>query len=383
MSWIAIFYYLDLHMLAFWNILATLLFAGGAVLVHRPGWLRAAVFWIAIVEIPTHAILATIYTGAATGFWIFPAISAVFMSGMVLYTWRKRMVISAAITMLIAALLGAVVYFGHLVELSPGWQAYFALTNAIFGIGQLAHMFGFFQNAVDTAERNLQREYGRAEGLLRNILPDPIAARLKDGEQVIADEYGEVTVIFADIVDFTAASAKLTPAELVQTLNIVFTEFDKLALKHRVEKIKTIGDAYMVVVGAPDEKSNHADTAVDMALEMMTVARTVSELTSFPIEIRVGINSGAVVAGVIGTSKFAYDLWGDAVNVASRMESHSEPGKVLISAETRRRLSPRYTINDEGECEVKGKGRMNVFSVQGRDANPDPQSGMAEPARTM
>lgn len=364
-SWVLMFSHLDLQLLAYWNIAATFCFAGAAVLVHKQGWLKPIVLWLGIFEVPLHGALATAYTGAETAFWVYPATSAVFTLAVAWYSWKTRFLISVTIVSLAPIILAMVVYYGSIVELSSAWKAYFVLTNALFGVGQLVLMFGVFNRAVETAEDRLTIEFDRAEGLLRNILPDPIATRLKDGEKVIADEHGDVSVIFADIVDFTAASSKLSPTELVETLNMVFSEFDRLAQKHHVEKIKTIGDSYMVVVGAPDERRNHAEVAVDMALDMMAAAKTVSSRTHFPIEMRVGVNSGPVVAGVIGTSKFAYDLWGDAVNVASRMEAHSHPGMVLITETTRQKLSSRFDVRSDGKREVKGKGQMEVYSVNG------------------
>ena len=170
-------------------------------------------------------------------------------------------------------------------------------------------------------------------------------------------------MIFADIVNFTEASAKLVPGELVETLNLVFSEFDRLAEIHGAEKIKTIGDAYMVVVGAPDSNDNHAEVAVALALDMQKVVKELRGKTHFEVNLRIGVNTGPVVAGVIGSRKFAYDLWGDAVNVAARMESHSEPGKILTTEITASALSDRFVVTPEGIRDIKGKGPVPVFSV--------------------
>ena len=187
---------------------------------------------------------------------------------------------------------------------------------------------------------------------------------MKNGERVIANEHREVSVIFADIANFTAASSQLSAGELVESLNLIFTEFDNLADTFDAEKIKTIGDAYMVVVGVPEEKRNHAEIAIELATEMLSAAETISSRTHFDVNLRVGVNSGPVVAGVIGKRKFAYDLWGDAVNLASRMESQGMPGQIIVTENTAKLLSDRFTVTPEGIRDIKGKGEIPIFSVQ-------------------
>ena len=170
------------------------------------------------------------------------------------------------------------------------------------------------------------RAKAESDALLLNVLPRSIADRLKRGERVIADHYDEVTILFADVVDFTPFAAQETPARVVAVLNEVFSRFDTLAERHGLEKIKTIGDAYMVVAGAPEPRADHASVIVDMALEMLDVAASIEPTPGSPLRLRIGIASGPAVAGVIGHRKFSYDVWGDAVNLASRMESTGVPG---------------------------------------------------------
>lgn len=220
------------------------------------------------------------------------------------------------------------------------------------------------------ANRLLDAERERSESLLLNILPASVAARLKTNPEAIADSFGEVTVLFADIVDFTPLSARLAAPELVRLLNQIFSAFDSLADKHGLEKIKTIGDAYMVVGGLPDPHPAHAVAVADMALDMQQeIARFVRE-SSEPLRLRIGINTGSVVAGVIGTSKFAYDLWGETVNIASRMESHGSPGMIQVTERVFRCLRDRFDFGAPQEVQIKGRGVMTTYQLVGRKPLP-------------
>jgi adenylate cyclase len=212
----------------------------------------------------------------------------------------------------------------------------------------------------------LRIEKERSEQLLLNILPKEIVARLNGGETVIADQLSNVTILFADLVGFTKLSSRLSAGDLVRLLNGLFSEFDRLALGLGVEKIKTLGDAYMVAGGLPEPRVDHAHAVSDMALAMIqTVERMNSELP-MPLQMRIGIHSGDVVAGVIGTHKFVYDIWGDAVNIASRMESHSLPNRIQISAATRRHLKDDFRLAPHGSVDLKGKGPMETYFLLGR-----------------
>ena len=214
---------------------------------------------------------------------------------------------------------------------------------------------------------DLRVERENSERLLLNILPAPIAARLKSGEQTIADSYQEVTVLFSDVVGFTAMSALISPTELVIELNKLFRRFDALSIKFGVEKIKTIGDAYMAVGGVPEVVSDHAERVADMALAMQLEMDEYNKDAPTPLQIRIGLNTGAVVAGVTGTVKFAYDLWGDAVNIASRMESTGIPGQIQVSESTASQLRDQgFILENRGGVEVKGKGIMNTWMLKRR-----------------
>ena len=211
------------------------------------------------------------------------------------------------------------------------------------------------------AEEALYAEQEKSEKLLLNILPKAIADRLKQFHGVIADSFESVTVLFADLVSFTRMSSELSPQDLVDLLNLIFSTFDTLCETYGLEKIKTIGDAYMVAGGIPIPTNNHAEAIALMALDMVDKVAELRDLTGRPLQIRVGIHTGAVIAGVIGTQKFIYDLWGDTVNVASRMESHSEVGKIQVTEATYELLKHKFNLVERGAIEVKGKGQMQTY----------------------
>lgn len=206
----------------------------------------------------------------------------------------------------------------------------------------------------------------RSESLLLNILPLPIANRLKESPGTIADGFDNVSVLFADIVGFTPLSEQYKPEVLIQMLNIVFREFDNISKKHKVEKIKTIGDAYMLVAGVPEPRTDHCFAVAECALDMVAAAESFSDPGGNPVHIRVGIHTGSAIAGVIGAHKFAYDLWGDTVNTASRMESHGSAGKIQATREIYEILKDSFIFEPRGEIEVKGKGRLQTWWLTGR-----------------
>jgi class 3 adenylate cyclase len=212
----------------------------------------------------------------------------------------------------------------------------------------------------------IDRLHRENERLLLNILPALVAERLKSGEDCIADYFAEGSVLFADIVGFTTLSGGMSPQRLVEMLNDLFTRFDELARRHHVEKIKTIGDCYMAVCGMPERQADHAAVLADMALEMLASVRQFNESRGSTLQIRIGLNSGPVVAGVIGRSKFIYDLWGDTVNTASRMESSGLPDRIQVTEATHQALAPVFDFEPRGEVEVKGKGRLLTWFLLGR-----------------
>ena len=239
--------------------------------------------------------------------------------------------------------------------------------------GNLLYYEGTVANitARKQAEEALRLEQEKSDLLLLNILPKAIADRLKQNPQSIADSFADVTVLFADLVNFTGLSEQISPTELVILLNRIFSAFDVLAEKHGLEKIKTIGDSYMVVGGLPMPKPDHAEAIAQMALDMLSEVIRFNRANNKALSIRIGINTGPVVAGVIGIKKFIYDLWGDTVNTASRMESHSVPGRIQVTEATYQRLKNQYLFEERGVISVKGKGEMMTYFLMERINNEE------------
>ena len=221
------------------------------------------------------------------------------------------------------------------------------------------------REVVDAQSEAVALEKDLSDRLLLNILPEPIAIRLKRQETNIADGHADVTVMFADIVNFTHMSEEMSPNETVRLLNDIFSEFDLLAEKHSIEKIKTIGDAYMAAGGLRNANAQYVDAMADMAIEMQTFVSRYTAPNGEKMSLRVGLATGAVVAGVIGRRKFSYDLWGDTVNVAARMSSEATPGQTQVDAVTFRRLHNRYLFDEMQQIHVKGKGQMQVYNLLG------------------
>lgn len=216
-----------------------------------------------------------------------------------------------------------------------------------------------YVNQIEITQRLSQR-------LLNNILPPVIVERLKNGEETIAELFPEVTILFADIVNFTRLCAGKHPTELVDLLNSIFSNFDRLAEQYGLEKIKTLGDAYMAVGGLLKSSTNSAEAVAEMAFQIQKEISKFEDSQGKPLKMRVGIDTGPVIAGIIGIKKFSYDLWGDTVNIASRMESEGIPGQIQVTAATYERLQDKYLFERRGMIEVKGKGKMTTYWLKGR-----------------
>ena len=349
-------------------VIATLNFLVTSVL-GRFGALAAAVFFFAI-GLCQVTLLAAWY-GMATGmhYYFFAiATSAIYLFHGFHRAW-----------LLIFSLLPMLVFFvvtlavgeqGLVVSIPPAIARWLETTNAI-GTFAIFGVIGFlFSRATDEAERLLSAEKDRSDRLLLNILPEPIANRLKSGaEKVIADRIDEVSVMFADLVGFTPYARDREPGAVVSVLNALFSRFDARVDALGLEKIKTVGDAYMVLAGAPAIRPDHLAALAELALELVQEVRAFRDPDGHRFAVRIGLHLGPVVTGVIGTRKMAYDVWGDTVNVASRLESSGLPDRIQVSAMVVERLADRFVFEPRGATEIKGVGAMETFFLTGRKSD--------------
>ncbi len=289
---------------------------------------------------------------------------------MIVFYGTERLPIALAVTCL---LVGTFLVIEFWLPASTAWAPMTPrvadLIRSIAASGEAFLVAGFVYLAMrmaEKAEAALEFEYARSETLLRSMMPDRIAARLKSEPQaIIADKYDQVTLLFADVVDFTPRASLLTPEELVAFLNRIFSSFDALAEKHGLEKIKTIGDAYMVAAGLEGQPDQVA-TAAEMALEMLDTVRSLSNEIGEELAVRIGIHTGPAVAGVLGKRKLFYDVWGDTVNTAARMEAYGSPDRIQVTEAVYRQLRRTYAFEQREIIDIKGKGPMQAYFLLGR-----------------
>jgi len=276
---------------------------------------------------------------------------------------------------LVSGLAGEI--FGGLSTLPRWFQSTMIALNVTVGGSVVFFLLALFATQRGEALAALRLEQDKAENLLLNILPRSIADRLKADTATIADQIDAASILFADVVDFIPLSERLQPAEVVGMLDRLFTHFDLLAERHGLEKIKTIGDCYMVAAGVPTPRPDHARAMALMALDIRDALRSKDSVGQLGLELRIGINSGPVVAGVIGRKRFLYDLWGDAVNMASRMESHGTRGQIQVTRATYELLRDEFELEPRGTVAIKGKGDVETWYLVGRrdsDSTEEAQS---------
>jgi adenylate cyclase len=363
-AWIPIFYLIDAPVLSIFNIFSALTFVL-AIWMNKKSLFLPAVS-MAVIEVVIHQIMCVIYLGWETGFqyYIISAILLPFLTDQ-----PKKIVKFSLGLFCVGTFLYLKIFYSAstpIYTLKPEIINIFSLTNITFAMFVIIACSYVFNSSVNSAEEALEIEKKRSDDLLHNILPSAIADRLKKDKKTIADGFSQVSVLFLDIVGFTALSSTKTPQELVDVLNEIFTIFDDLAEKYNLEKIKTIGDSYMVAAGVPEMLDNDTERIVNFALELIPSLENFNTQSGNSLKIRVGVNSGPVVAGVIGKKKFIYDLWGDAVNIASRMESHGLVGKVQVSESTYNLISDKFNFTKRAEIDVKGKGMMQTYIVDSR-----------------
>ena len=348
--------------LSAYNVLSTAVFAL-VMLMARRGHMHCALA-LAGAEVFVHALLAVLLIGWGFGAQYYLLLFMVFVFAFPYQRSFQFTVLTGTIALFVAGY-----YYAQ--GTAPPFEvpsAPLAILNtlnisAVFGC--VAFAVSYTMSVAGRAEKALAAEHARSERLLTNVLPVPIAERLKAREEVIADGVDGASVLFADIVGFTVLSAQRSPDEIVAMLNGVFTRLDGLVDEFGLEKIKTIGDAYMVASGIPVPREDHAQVLARFALAARNELAEHNLTADVPVELRIGINSGPVVAGVIGRRRFLYDLWGDTVNTASRMESHGIPGQIQITETTRALLDGEFTCADRGMIDVKGKGPTRTWLLEG------------------
>ena len=342
-----------------WIILSLIMATSAVFMIFFPlqsyeSFVPGALF--VFISILVVNLLAHFFSGGYTsGLFILIWLLAAPLSSLLFLPLRYFSVV--AVAFVVAVLAAAVLEESAQVNLSPLNSTFMkaeASINMLFLGFQLIFTGLYLFNQVEKFRQ-------QSNDLLLNILPASIADRLKKDPTTIADRYEDVTVLFADIVDFTTMSSRADPVDVVQKLNDLFGDFDRLAAKYGLEKIKTIGDAYMVAGGLPEPLPNHCRAVTEFALEMLEVIEKHTSWTGEPMRIRIGINCGPVVAGVIGQQKFIYDLWGDTVNVASRMESNGLANEIQVTEAVRQRLDGRYEFEERDPFPIKGKGMMVTY----------------------
>lgn len=358
---VVFWYFVDVPEMVIYHFLGfPLLFTG--LMVTKAGYPRIGLL-LGTIEYILHGVLGTIYIGWLSGMH-FPIPTAAVIWTII--PGRKKP-LNRIVPVATIVLYGLLAFFS--VSMDPQYQLpsnilqWTSVIMAFTNFGLLICLFAY--NALATSwYESLQLEREKSEHLLLNVLPAKIALRLKEKEGVIADRFDSVSVLFLDIVNFTKMSSDMAANKIVGILNKIFCLFDNLTEKHGLEKIKTIGDAYMVVSGIPEPVSDHARRIIGMAVDMLTILEDYSNNSDHNIKARIGICSGPVVAGVIGRRKFIYDLWGDTVNTASRMESNGIPNRIQVTQSTYEILRHDYEFESRGEIMIKGKGKMKTYFLK-------------------
>jgi adenylate cyclase len=337
-------------------------------------FLRVELLDILLAPTISMAFVGGFLASGAVGLWgILAPLGALVFNGA---RSGVRWFVAFVVVFLVSGIVGELVTGGR--SPLPTWFASTMIAlNVTVGGAVLFGLLATFVRQREQALAALRIEQDRAENLLLNILPRSIADRLKTDSATIADQFAAASILFADVVDFTPLSDRLQPAEVVGILDHLFTHFDLLADRYGVEKIKTIGDCYMAAAGIPTPRPDHARVMALMALDMREAMRSEAAVGHLGLEIRIGINSGPVVAGVIGRKRFLYDLWGDAVNTASRMESQGAPGQIQVTRATYELLQDEFELEPRGTVPIKGKGDVETWFLVGPAPSTQPTRAAA------
>lgn len=350
--------------MAFFNVGSCILFMI-CIMISKRGYMYAG-FVMGCIEVFIHACLATYFIGWESGFHylIFGATACIYLAPPGRYALKFTLFLSSAIGYLVLH------YTAHskgwMVQNDPAVVYWFSVANILTLFAILAMWAYSYSYATTKAEEAFEIEHNRSEALLHNILPKQIVKQLKRKQGTIVDSFRQTSILFCDIVNFTEISKRTDPQELINILNDVFSQIDDLVEKHDLEKIKTIGDSYMVASGVPTPIDNHAEKIADLAVEIMETFKNIMLRSGEKLQIRIGICSGEVVAGVIGKKKFSYDLWGDSVNMAARMESTGVPGRIHVHESVFKLLREKFNFEKRSNVEIKGKGLTTTYFLLGR-----------------
>ncbi|MGB8391403.1 adenylate/guanylate cyclase domain-containing protein [Mycobacterium sp.] len=361
------------------NVCAVMIFAMVPWL-KRFGELVAPLTFIGATYVSVFASCWDVGTGSGSQFFLLVGACLV-----VLLLGIEHIVLAASLAAVAAALVIALQFLvPRDTGLQPAWaQSMGFVITTISACVVVVVAVWFALRDTKRAEAMMESEYERSEALLANMLPASIAERLKESERnVIADKYDEASILFADIVGFTERASSTTPADLVRFLDRLYGAFDELVDKHGLEKIKVSGDSYMVVSGVPRPRPDHAQALADFALDMANVAAGLKDPHGHSVPLRVGMATGPVVAGVVGSRRFFYDVWGDAVNVASRMESTDSVGRIQLPEAMYQRLKDEFVLQERGRIDVKGKGLMRTWYLLGHKAAEESSNLRAEESHT-
>jgi adenylate cyclase len=338
-------------------------------LLYRFGDLIAPLAFITVAYLAVTFLCSHFGTGTGLQFYLLIAgATAVMVVGI------ERIGIAIAATAVGVSLLIALQFtVPHDTGAEPSWFITVGFIVNAIAAGVLAVAIVWYGlRQIASAEAAMEQEYTRSEALLANILPAGIAERLKDrSNSVIADKYDDASILFADIAGYTERASDTAPEELVAFLDDLYTSLDTLVTRHGLEKVKTSGDAYMVVSGVPQPRPDHVEALADLALDIADTVAGLTDSRGRAVPLRIGLASGPMVAGVVGSQRFFYDVWGDAVNVASRMESTAAVGRIQVPQPVHERLSNRFVFEDRGDVDVKGKGVMHTWYLVGRNGQRD------------
>jgi adenylate cyclase len=353
------------------NIVFAAVFAA-VPLLYRFGEMIAPLTFFVFAYLFVGFVCYTIGTGSGLQFYYLVSATLVVL----VFGVERIVLVCTIVTIGVAATIALELFVPRDRGLGPHWSLTVGfISSAVFSAVMVVATVFYAMRETDRAEKAMEAEYQRSESLLANILPASIASRLKDPTRtIIADKYDDASILFADIAGYTKRASDTAPTELVRFLDTLYTDLDALVDRHGLEKIKTSGDSYMVVSGVPKPRSDHLQALACLALDMADAVADLKDPEGREIPLRIGLAAGPVVAGVVGSRKFFYDVWGDAVNVASRMESTDVEGRIQVPQSVYERLKDDYVLEERGKVDIKGKGLMHTWYLVARrngDRPPD------------